>query len=108
MVSLEFGLLLPLVALLLVLVLQVVGVAKDVLVVQDLARRAARVAAVEDDASVRVAVTTRLPDAQVRIQPRSAGPGSLVSVTVARHVDLGGRQITVSGRGTAMVEPGRP
>lgn len=106
-VALEFALLLPLMALLLFVVLQVLGVARDVLVVQDLARQGARRAAVADDAEVHAVVQHRLPAATVRIIPPDAGPGRLVTVEVGATTTVAGRPFVVTGRGTAMVEPGR-
>lgn len=105
--ALEFALLLPLVALLLFVVLQVLGVARDVLVVQDLARQGARRAAVADDTQVHALVERRMPAATVRITPPDARPGRLVTVEVSTTTTAGGRSFVVTGRGTAMVEPGR-
>lgn len=105
--SLEFVLVLPMVAILLVGVLQLVGLARDVLVVQDLARQAARVAATTGDhAAVVGVVTARLPDARVNIAPPWRATGDQVVVTVHLDLDLAIRGLTVTGRGAAMVEPG--
>ena len=105
--SLELALLLPMVAMLLVAVLQMVGLARDLLVVQDLARQAARVAATTSDhGTVTAVVTGRLPAADVEVVPGARLPGTQVRVTVRLDVDIAGRGLRVTGHGTAMVEPG--
>lgn len=106
-VALEFALLLPLAALLLVAVLQVVGLVRDVLVVQDLARQAVRVAAVSaDDGPVRAVVADRLADATVEVTPSGRRRGSTVRVVVRHVVDVAGQRVPIVGRAAALVEPG--
>lgn len=108
-VSLEFVLLLPLLALLLGVVLQVVGVVRDVLVVQDLARQAVRVAAVSaDDGRAHAVVTDRLVEATVDVTPVRRRTGSTVHVVVRYVTDVAGQPVPIVGRATAMVEPGVP
>lgn len=106
-VALEFALLLPLVALLLVAALQVVGLARDVVVVQDLARQAVRVAAASgDDAATRAVVEERLPRAAVVISPLHRRVGDLVHVVVRQDASLAGVTVSVTGQAVARVEPG--
>lgn len=102
-VALEFALLLPVVAVLLLLVLQLVGVAGDALAVQGLASRAARAAALDGPAAARSLVAGRMPDAHVVV--RRAGSPGVVSVQVVRTRHVAGRPVTVTGAGAALVEP---
>lgn len=105
--SLEFVLLLPLVALLLLVVFEAIGVARDVVVAQDLARQGARVAAVEwgDAAAVRV-VHDLVPDAEVRVAPPGRAAGDQVTVEVRLVATMAGIDVPVTASATAMVEPG--
>lgn len=108
-VALEFALLLPLVALLLSAVLQVLGLVRDVLVVQDLARQAVRVAAVSaDDGPVRAVVADRLAEATVEVTPTGRRSGSTVRVAVRHVAEVAGQRVPVVGRAAALVEPGVP
>ena len=107
--SLEFALLLPLVALLLVATLQLAGLVRDVLVVQDLARQAARVAAVSnDDGPVRAVVGDRLPGTTVVITPPRRRSGTTVRVVVRHVAEVAGQRVPLVGRAAALVEPGVP
>lgn len=107
--ALEFALLLPLVALLLVATLQLVGLVRDVLVVQDLARQVARVAAVSnDDGPARAVVGDRLPGATVAITPLRRRSGTTVRVVVRHVAEVAGQRVPVVGRAAALVEPGVP
>jgi Flp pilus assembly protein TadG len=85
--TLELALLLPVLAMLLAMVLQGGLAASELVLAQAVARDAARVAAVDDDAAARAAAQavagTRRVD--VRIQPATAGRrgGELVTVTIS-------------------------
>lgn len=98
--------LLPLVALLLVATLQLVGLARDVIVVQDLARQSVRVAAASgNDGATRAVVAQRLPLAAVEVAP-GRQPGDTVRVVVRHDATVAGVRVVVTGRAAALVEPG--
>lgn len=105
-VALEAALVLPLVALVMVAVLQVGAVVRQALVVQDAARLGARIAATSGDAAVTAAVHAIVDGAHVTVRPRRRGPGDVVTVTVTAAVRVGGLVTEVRGRAATLVEPG--
>lgn len=100
---------LPVVALCAVGLLQLVGVARDALLAQDLARLGARTAATTtSDAAVRAAIVDAAgPDlrADVVITPSSRGRGSTVTVTVTVHRPDRVLDLASTGRAVAHGEP---
>lgn len=100
---------LPVVALCALGVLQLLGVARDALLAQDLARLGARTAATTtSDAAVRDAVADAAgPDLQARVQvtpaSRSRGTTIVVSVTVRRPGRI--LDVALTGRAVAHGEP---
>lgn len=115
-VSLELALAVPVVAIVAVALLQVLGVARDALLAQDLARLGVRVAATStSDAAVRQAVLGAAgPDVRVTatVTPSVRARGDLVSVEVALRRPGRMIEVTLSGRAVAHGEPqldaGRP
>lgn len=109
MVALEFALLVPVVALLLLAVLLAGVHALDQLTVQDAAAAGARAAATSrDDRSAREAVDEVLDGrpAWVVVSPARRRPGDRVVVRVTRTRDVGWLTWTVIGEATATTEPG--
>lgn len=108
-VALESVLVLPLVAIVLLAVLQLAGVVRDQLLVQEAARAAVRVAvttrtagpvvAAAEDAAAPHPVTTT-------VTPSRRRPGELVRVEVRLRGRLGPVTTTVTGRAAGRVEPG--
>lgn len=96
----------PLVALVMVAVLQVGAVVRQALVVQEAARLGARTAATSGDAAVTTVVHAVVDGAHVAVRPRSRGPGDVVTVTVTVAVRVGGLATDVRGRAATLVEPG--
>jgi Flp pilus assembly protein TadG len=90
-VTLEWVLVLPLVALAVAGILEVGAVIRDALVVNDAARVGARAAATSTgDAEVRRAVATVLPDARVAVRPLDRRDGDVVRVRVELTRTVGG------------------
>lgn len=106
-VALEFALVLPVVALLLVTILQLMGTARDALSVQSVARQAARAAALDDGAAARSWVAAHLPEAVVSVDATEVTAGPVVTVTVTLARDVWGRPVRLSHSASAVVEPGR-
>lgn len=100
---------LPVVALCALGVLQLLGVARDALLAQDLARLGARTAATTpSDAAVRDAIVDAAgPDLrpEVRVTPASRGRGSTVTVTVTVRRPGGVFDVALTGRAVAHGEP---
>ena len=108
-VSLEAALLLPFVALVTLAVLQMAGVARDLLLVHEAARAGARAAATALDAERPTAAAHAAADGrpvEVRIQPAPWAPGSLVTVEVELAGRFGPIPYTVDASAVAEVEPG--
>lgn len=101
---------LPVVALCAVGVLQLLGVARDALLAQDLARLGARTAATTtSDAAVREAITDAAGSElhpEVRVTPGSRTRGSTVTVTVTVRRPGRALDVAVTGRAVAHGEPG--
>lgn len=107
-VSLEWVLALPLLALAVMGVLEVAGIARDALLVHEAARAGVRAAATSTGTeAVRVAVdetlTGRGPEVEVR--PRVRAAGELVTVTVTLERSIGPVSHPVQARAVARVEP---
>lgn len=107
-VSLEWVLALPLLALVVVGLLEVGGIVRDALLVHDAARAGARAAAtstgtaaVEDAVGASVASL----DPRVDVVPRERAAGELVEVTVSIERTLGPVTHPISARAVARVEP---
>lgn len=109
MLSLEVVLILPVVALLVLGLLQVAGLGRDLLVLHEAARVGARVAATTTGTSAPEraarAAAPELRDLTVDVAPASRADGDLVVVVVrASHV-LGPVSRTLEARAVARVEP---
>lgn len=108
-VSLEAALLLPFVALVTLAVLQLVGVARDLLLVHEVARAGARAAATTlADAPVTAAAREAADGRPVAITilPSPRAPGTVVAVAVELADRFGPIPYTVRARAVAEVEPG--
>lgn len=106
--TLEAVLVLPVVALLVVGLLQTAGVLRDVLVLHEAARSAARTAATDPDTgAVTRAAHHAAPELilQVEMVPPSPAPGDTVTVTVRTEVRLGPVTHPLSARAVQVVEP---
>lgn len=107
--SLEAAMALPVVAVCALALLQVVGVVRDALLAQDLARIGARVAATDpSDATVTDAIAAAAGDGvttDVEITPAARGPGDTVTVTV--RLERSGRwgDLGLTGRAVVRGEP---
>jgi hypothetical protein len=105
-VTLEWVLVLPLVALAMAGILEVGAVVRDALLVHDAARLGARAAATSTgDADVHRAVAGVLPDARVDVQPRHRRDGDLVRVRVELTRSLGGISHRLRATAVARTEP---
>ena len=107
-VSLEWVLALPLLALVVVGLLEVGGIVRDVLLLHDAARAGARAAATSTGtASVQdaVAASAGALDPHVEVAPRDRTAGTLVEVRVSVERDLGPVTHPLSARAVARVEP---
>jgi Flp pilus assembly protein TadG len=107
-VSLEWVLALPLLALVVVGLLEVGGIVRDVLLLHDAARAGARAAATSTGtASVEGAVAASVPSLGPRVEvvPRQRSAGELVEVTVTVERDLGPVTHPLTARAVARVEP---
>lgn len=107
-VSLEWMLALPLLALAVVGLLEVTAVMRDALLVHDAARAGVRAAATSTGtAPVEAAVAARLGplDHAVEVSPRERTAGDLVEVTVAAERAVGPVTHPVRARAVARVEP---
>jgi Flp pilus assembly protein TadG len=107
-VSLEWVLALPLLALVVVGLLEVGGIVRDVLLLHDAARAGARAAATSTGtASVQEAVDASVAslDPRVEVVPRQRSAGDLVEVTVTVERDLGPVTHPLTARAVARVEP---
>ena len=107
-VSLEWVLALPLLALVVVGLLEVGGIVRDVLLLHDAARAGARAAATSTGtASVQDAVTASVGDLDphVEVTPRDRAAGMLVEVHVSVDRSLGPVTHPLSARAVARVEP---
>lgn len=107
--SLEFGLALPLLLLAVVAALQSLAFGRDVLLAHDAARAGARAAATSTgSAAVEAAVEESVGDrpAQVSVTPHERATGQLVTVTVQLSTRLGPSTLDVSATAASRVEPG--
>lgn len=107
--ALESALALPVVALVVLAVLQVAGVVRDELLVQEAARSALRSAVSTRDAAPVVVAAEEAADGRdvvVRVVPRRRRPGDLVRVEVRLAGRLGPFRTTAVGRAAGRVEPG--
>lgn len=109
MLSLEAVLILPVLALLVVGLLQVAGIVRDVLVLHEAARAGARVAATtsgtaEVDIAAREAAP-ELPDLTVRVTPIPRRDGQLARVEVAVVRTVGPASYRLRASAVARVEP---
>lgn len=107
--TLETVLVLPVVALVLLAVLQLVGVVRDELVAQEAARAGLRVAVTTRTLGPAVAAAREVaPDRQltVRVLPQERRPGDLVRIEVRVAGRLGPLRTTAVGRAAGRVEPG--
>jgi Flp pilus assembly protein TadG len=107
-VSLEWVLALPLLALVVVGLLEVGGVVRDVLLLHDAARAGARAAATSTGTgAVREAVDASAGalEPHVEVVPRDRSAGELVEVTVTVERDLGPVTHLLTARAVARVEP---
>lgn len=108
-VSLEAALLLPFVAIVTLAVLQLVGVARDLLLVHEAARAGARAAATTIDAGSPSDAARAAADGRpvtVRVDPSSRTPGTIVTVEVALSGGFGPVPYEVRASSVAEVEPG--
>lgn len=108
-VSLEAALLLPFLAVVTLAVLQLVGVARDQLLVHEAARAGARAAATTLDDRGPIDVATRAAEGRpvsVTLHPGPRAPGGVVTVEVALSDRLGPIPYTVRASAVAEVEPG--
>lgn len=105
--ALEAALVLPVLALVLVAVMQAIAVVADGVVAQEAARRGARVAMTTmEDGTVRQAVMDVVGDREVQVDVTgSRGPGQDVTVEVVVVSRLGPHRPRVVGRSTARGEP---
>ncbi|HEX9888257.1 MAG TPA: TadE family type IV pilus minor pilin [Nitriliruptorales bacterium] len=109
LLSLEFALVVPVLFVLVFVLFELTGVARDALAVQNAAREGARVAATHaGDTEVRRAVTEALDGrvASVTVSPRLRRTGQLVRVEV--HLPTRSARLastTLRARATARVEP---
>lgn len=100
---------LPLVALVLSGVLQVVVVARDVLVTQEAARAGARAVAATGRTAAAVAAARQAAgrrDVQVVVRPTVPRPGEVVTVRVTAVGRLGPLRPVITGEAVAVQEPG--
>ena len=107
-VSLEWVLALPLLAIAVMGLLEVVGVARDALVVHEAARAGARAAATSTGTSpVQEAVAASLPerDPAITVAPVQRTAGDVVEVSVSIERRVGPVVHPVSARAVARVEP---
>lgn len=107
--TLEAALTLPVVAVLLLAVLQLTGVVRDELLVQEAARSALRVAVTTRTAAPVVTAAERAADGRpvvVRVVPGRRRPGDLVRVEVRLPGRVGPLRTTSIGRAAGRVEPG--
>jgi Flp pilus assembly protein TadG len=107
-VSLEWVLALPVLALVVVGLLEVGGIVRDVLLLHDAARAGARAAATSTgtaSAGAAVAASIGDRDPRVEVTPRDRSAGQLVEVRVSVEGSLGGVAYPLSARAVARVEP---
>jgi hypothetical protein len=105
-VTLEWVLVLPLLALAVAGILEVGAVVRDALLVHDAARLGVRAAATSTgDADVRRAVAGVLPHARVDVQPHHRRDGDLVRVRVELTRSLGGISHRLRATAVARTEP---
>jgi len=106
--SLEAVMVLPILALLALGLLEVVGVARDVLMLHEAARAGARAAATTTGVGpVESAVREAVPEVplQVRVSPESRRDGDLVRVEVGLDRQVGPVTHRLRARAVARVEP---
>ncbi len=107
--SLELALTVPALFLLMLVVFHAAVYARDALLVQDAARRGARVAATTlDDGAVAAAVRDALDgrDAAVTVRPSTRRAGDLVRVTVTLQSRIMARAAPLTATAVTAVEPG--
>jgi Flp pilus assembly protein TadG len=105
-VTLEWVLVLPLVALAVAGVLEVGAIVRDALLVHDAARVGARAAATTTgDGEVRRAVDAVLPAAAVKVRPHDRRDGDVVRVTVELSRSLGPVTHRLRATAIARTEP---
>lgn len=108
-VSLEYGLAVPVLFLLILVVFHAAVVGRDALLVQHAARHGARTAATTtDDRAVRAAVRDAMDGraAEVTIGPSRRRSGGVVHVTVTYRSQAGVGDTVLTGSAVASVEPG--
>lgn len=109
MLSLEAVLVLPVLALLMVGLLQVAVLVRDVLILHEAARAGARAAATTTGARVptraAVAAAPELEGLTVRVTPASRREGDLVRVEVRAWRAIGGVRHALRASAVALVEP---
>jgi hypothetical protein len=109
MLSLEAVLVLPVLAVLVVGLLQVAAVTRDVLVLHEAARAGARVAATTTGRSAPIDAARRaapeLPRLEVVVEPERRRAGQLVTVRVATSRRIGPVTHVLRARAVAQVEP---
>lgn len=107
--ALELVLTIPLVALVLVVLLGVLGVARDVLLVHEAARAAARAAATSagvEPVRDAVAESGGRRGIEVRVDPPRRGAGDLVRVVTSVTTEAGPFRREVHATAVSRVEPG--
>lgn len=109
MLSLEAVMVLPVLALLLLVLLEVAGLVRDVLVLHEAARAGVRVAATTTGAAAPTeaarAAAPELSDVRVRVSPHGRRDGDLVRVEVSVTRRVGPVSHTLRARSVARVEP---